>query len=106
RGVRRHEVLHTVADPPIVLPPSHFPRIRVEVGTGNVMVNADFGATDAREKRLGLIGASLTVGIANRVVDALCQITSMQVVPMRRFVGMYCATFNDALADSRDRLAL
>jgi hypothetical protein len=40
----------------VVFPPSHFAGIGRQVRPGDMMVNTDFGAAQAREKRLRLIG--------------------------------------------------
>ena len=77
-----------VAHAPVVLTPRHFGRIGGEVRAGDMMVNADLGAADAREERLGVIRASIAVAVRLLMVDALRQIAGVQRVPMRRFIGV------------------
>ena len=53
-----------------------------------MVVDADLGAANAGEKRLGVIGASAFVGIGPFVIDPLRQKAIVQDIPMRRFIGM------------------
>ena len=65
----------------MVLAPSHLARVGAEVLTADAVVNAHLGAAKASEIRLGLIGASLAVAVALRVVDALRQEAGVELVP-------------------------
>lgn len=88
RGVDRHKILLAIRDAPVVLTPRHFGCVGIQVRTGDVVMRADFGAPQAREERLGLIGAGFAVAVGLLVVDALGQIARVQRVPVSRFVGV------------------
>jgi hypothetical protein len=60
-SVSSHQILFAVAGAAVILAPSHFAGIGRQIWTGNIVMNADLSATQAREKRLRLIGASLAV---------------------------------------------
>lgn len=73
RRVGGDQILFTVADAVVVLPPSQFARIDRDMRAGDMIVNTDLRATQAGEKRLGLVGASFAIGIGFAVIDPLCQ---------------------------------
>lgn len=102
-GIRHREVEKAVADPAIVLTPRHLGGIGVEVRAGNMMVNANFRASEAAEEAFRHVRASFAVRIGFAVVDALRQIPGMQHIPMRRFVGIDRAASLHARADRRKR---
>jgi hypothetical protein len=68
-----HQILFTVANAAVVLAPRHFTGVGWQVRTGDVVVNADFSAAQAGEKRLRLTGADLAVRISFAVIDPLRQ---------------------------------
>ena len=86
RRVDDDQILLAVGNAAVVLAPRHFCGVRVQVRAGDMMVNADLGATDAREKRLSVIRASAAVAVRLLMIDPLRQIAGVQRVPMRRFV--------------------
>lgn len=57
----RQEELLAVVDPLGILAPSHLQRVCLKVRAGDVMVNADLSAPDAREEAFGLVGAGAGV---------------------------------------------
>jgi len=73
RRLRRQQILLAIRPAAVILAPSHFSGIGDEVGVGDMMTNADLGAVHSREKRLGVIRASLLVGIGPLVIDPLRQ---------------------------------
>ena len=88
RRVDGNQILLAIVTATIVLSPSHFVGVGREVRPGDMMMNADLSAAEAREEALGLVRASFVVAVAVLMIDALRQIAGMQRVPMRRFVGM------------------
>ena len=80
-GSGRHEILFAIAHAAAILAPSHLSGISREVLAADVMMRPDFGAAQAREERLGLIGASRAVRIAFFVVDPAREIRSVQAIP-------------------------
>ena len=61
RGVSRHQILLAIGNAAVVLAPRHFSGIGPEIAPADMVMNADLGAADAREKRLGCIRASAFV---------------------------------------------
>lgn len=50
-GVRRHNVLNTVADAAVILAPSHLTGIGVEVRAADAAMNAHLSTAEARGER-------------------------------------------------------
>jgi hypothetical protein len=101
--IGNHEVLLAITDPAIVLPPRHFVGVGIKVRAGDVVVHADLSAAHPREEAFGLIGTGFAVRIGNRVVDALCQISRVQHIPARSFVGIDHTASGDLLLNCRNR---
>lgn len=99
RRIGRHKVLDTVALATVILAPSHLASIGAKVGAADTMVHTHLSATEAREKRFGLIGASLAVAVALAVIDALRQEASVKLVPPSGFVRMDGGAEGDAASD-------
>jgi hypothetical protein len=53
-----------------------------------MMMDADFGTAQSREKRLRSIRARASVAVRDLMVDALRQVPRVQRVPMAGLVGM------------------
>ena len=49
-GVDRDQILLAIRDATVVLAPSHFGRVGVQVWPGDVVMRPDFGAAQAREE--------------------------------------------------------
>lgn len=103
RRVGGHQIKLAVAHSPIVLSPRHLVRVGVQVRPGDVMVNPDLRTAKSAEEAFRLICASLAVRVSERVIDPLDREMAVQMIPVRRFVGVDRAAFGHALADSRDR---
>ncbi len=58
----QHE-LDPVGFPPVVLPPSHLPRVAREVGASDVMMRPDLSAAQPGEVAFGLIAAGVGLAI-------------------------------------------
>ncbi len=65
----------------MILAPRHLLAVGLEVGAGDVMVDADLGAADAGEERLGAVGAGLGGRVGLLMVDALREEAVVQAVP-------------------------
>jgi hypothetical protein len=63
------------------------------------MMDADFGAAQAGEIFLGLVGAGAVKAVSLRVVDTLHFKTFVQTIPRIGFVGMNNGAFGAASAD-------
>src|SRR6185437_15584428 len=92
-----NQILLAVADAAVVLAPIHLGGVRSEIWASNFVVDADFRATQAGEKRLRLIGVRLGRRIRLAMIDLLREVPGMKRVPMRRFVGENGRTKRDAL---------
>ena len=88
RRLRHGEVLLTVGHSAVVLAPRHLLAVGFEVGAGDVVVDADLGAANAGEERLGAVGAGLGGRIGLLVVDALREEAVVQAIPGSGFVGI------------------
>ena len=75
-------VLFAVRHAAVVFSPIHFGRVGCEIRPRDMMMCADFRATQAGEKRLGHIRAAFAVTIREAVIDALCDVARMERVPM------------------------
>ena len=73
RRLGSHKVLLTVRHPAVILALRHLARVGREIRPGDVVVDADLGAAQAGEERLGLISAGFAVAVGLLVVDALRQ---------------------------------
>ena len=83
-----HRKLRSVRLAAVVLTPRHFSGVGGKVATGDVVVNANLGATDAAKEALRLIGAGAVLGIGFLMVDPLYREGGGQLVPMARFIGV------------------
>lgn len=70
-GAGSHQILFAIAHAPIVFAPRHLARLGHQIWTGDVMVNADFRAAQAGEKRLRLIGVGLVRRMASELLIRL-----------------------------------
>jgi len=70
-GVRCHQIKFTIADAAIVFTPRHFICIGIQIRASDMMMRANLSTTQAAKETLGLIGASVAVGIRERVIDTL-----------------------------------
>ena len=70
-----------VAHPPMILTPRHFSGIGGEISAADMVMGPDFGAAQAGEETLGLIRASVVLGIGLFVVDPLREVAVMQNIP-------------------------
>lgn len=70
---RSCQVLLAITSATIILSPSHFRRVRMEVLAADMVVSADLSATETREEAFGLIGVNAFFRIAFLMVDPLGQ---------------------------------
>lgn len=70
----------------MILAPCNLTRIGAGILATEVEVLAHLSAAQAREKRLGLIGASFAVAEALGMVDALRQEACVQAIPARHLI--------------------
>src|SRR5438067_744182 len=71
------------------------------------MVLADFGTTQPRKIRFGLVDVRAVLGLVfDTVIDAAHVVGRVQALPGVRFVGTYDRTGSDVLADQWNRLTL
>lgn len=84
-----------------VLTPGHFAGILVQVRTRDMMMLADFVASQPGKIALRLIGAGPVSAVGATVVDPPHLIPRVKVVPATRLVGMDSAAPGDALSDAR-----
>jgi hypothetical protein len=61
RSVRRHEVQDAIAYASVIFAPRHFVRIEIQVGTGDMVVDADFRAAETAEKAFRHVGRRVAV---------------------------------------------
>lgn len=69
-------------------------------------MRAEFGPTQAGEKRLRAVRAGLPVAVADRMIDAAHFVMVVQTIPCHRFVGMDDRAGLNALHHFRDSGAL
>lgn len=82
-----------------ILTPGDFAGILVQVGAGDMMMLAEFGAAETGKVAFRLIGAGSIRAVGAPVVDPPHLVPCVQVVPGTRFVGMDRAAPGDALSD-------
>jgi len=80
-------------------------RVAEEVRTRDVVVDADFGATEPGEVFLSHVSASAIEAVCLLMVDSFDLETLMKVIPRRRFVGVQNRPLRDASANERSSLA-
>ena len=88
----------------MILAPSHFSRVSFQIRAGDMVVSANFRATQARKEALGLVRASLAVAVALLMVDALREVEHFEPIPTRRFVGVDRGVRVDTAFDCGDGL--
>ena len=74
-------------------------RVAEKVRARDVVVDADFGATEPGEVFLSHVSASAIEAVCLLMVDSLDLETLMKVIPRRRFVGMNNRSLRDAGAN-------
>jgi hypothetical protein len=87
------------AYPTIVLAPRRFLRVAEKVRARDVVVDADFGATEPGEVFLSHVSASAIEAVCLLMIDSLDLETLMKAFPRRRFVGMNNRSLRDAGAN-------
>ena len=86
RRVDENKVLFSVRYAAVIFAPSHFVSKCGKVFAGDVVVNADFGATNAAEKAFRVICASAVIGIGFLKIYLLRTNAAVECVPMPRLV--------------------
>jgi hypothetical protein len=78
----------SIRDATVVFSPRRLLRVAKEVRACDVMVDADFGASEAWEVLLSHVSASAIEAVCLLMIDSLDLEAIMQIVLWRRFVGI------------------
>lgn len=90
----------------MILAPRHLLAVGLEVGAGDVVVRADFGAADAGEERLGAVRAGIGGAVGLGVVDPLRQELVVKAIPEGSLIGVDRGAGHDLDGDGGDRSGL
>lgn len=78
-GAGDESVLLAVADAAVIFAPVHFTGIGGEVGAGDLVVDADFRATQAREVAFREVGRRAVVAVGDGMIDALRDVAGVEL---------------------------
>src|SRR5690348_13512137 len=87
----------------MIFAPRHFIGVARQIRASDMVVCADFGATQAAKEALGLIGAVVAIGIGDTVIDPLGGVARVQLIPMRSLIGVNRTAFRDMIGNRGDR---
>jgi len=91
--------LVAVAHATVILAPRSFTGVTDQIGTGNVMMVAEFTTTQAQEIRPYAIDASTIDAVTDLVIDRPHEEAGLQFVPSGVFIRMNIGPAGDAAAD-------